>query len=267
MNLRLDQAVIDRSWLELRKITRSRWRAGGDIVRGGVPTIMSAMPPRRFSSTHHVIAGVVALWLLVSCGPSPDSPEDARARVQALIARADPAAASELLADAIERWPDDARLRELQGDIDLEAGRGELAEAAYQRAARLAPDDRRLAIKLARSLLAQKRYLEAHERAADIPTDPAGIRAGFALVRLEARLNLPGTGFLELRLAAEALWRGIPADSVDTEMGAVAARLADIARLHDPVEAGRQHARCGTAGDAGTLPVNTGAAGARESCT
>ena len=153
-------------------------------------------------------------------------------------------AAVALVTKSVARWPTDARLRELQGDLDLRQGRAHTAERAYRKALRLDPANRALAVKIARSVLAQGRKRDALQMASWTSADTPGIRAGLAAVTLEARLDGSGEGSRELREEARSLWQLVGEFPDDAALQAVAARLKVLADDHAVVEAGRQHAQC-----------------------
>ncbi len=192
---------------------------------------------RRFCFTFLVLAFAVA------CDSGPRTPEQAADAVAAALAQANLAAADDRLREAIQRWPDHGRLRELQGDLDLEHGDGIRAQAAYEKALRASPGDRALKVKLARALLVQERRREVLLITEPQPGDSGEVRAGLALLRLEARLGMPNADLRANRDAAEELWRA-SATAQSPAMADVRRRLDALALRYESVAAGRKQARC-----------------------
>src|SRR5262249_20865908 len=160
------------------------------------------------------------------------------------VVAGDTQGADELLRTAIVQWPEDSRLRELQGDFDLERGDGTRAQAAYEKALRGAPAQRGLQVKLARALLVQNRWREVLLLAEPAAGDSIDVQAGFRLLRLEAQLAQGAAQFDETRLAAEALWRIADDERATPALLDVRRRLEGLAPRVEAVEAGRQHAQC-----------------------
>lgn len=183
------------------------------------------------------------LALAAACDSGPRTPEQAADAVAAALAKSDLETADGRLREAILRWPAHARLRELQGDLDLERGDGIRAQAAYEKALRATPGERALQVKLARALLVQERRREMLLIAEPKPGDSDDVRAGLALLRLEARLGAPGADFREMRMAAEDVWRA-SATAPTPSMVDVRRRLDALALVHEAVATGREHARC-----------------------
>lgn len=185
------------------------------------------------------LSGAVA-----ACGPKVADPATAAAEVRTLLDHDELDAAGNLLGEAVARWPQDASLRELQGDLEMRRRHGALAEASYRKAIRLEPANRRLLVKLARSLLRQGQAREVLDMPSPEATDTVAVRAGFALVRLEAELVVGSGDFRAWREETESLWRLVGNDPDKPELRKIRERLGMLARKHDVVEAARQHAQC-----------------------
>jgi putative PEP-CTERM system TPR-repeat lipoprotein len=108
--------------------------------------------------------------------------------VMAPLQRGDETAAQAAAESMAERWPEDARIRNLHGGIAFSLGRNQQARESFLAARAIAPDDPATLVDLARLDTregdfdaARERYLKVLER------DPDAVGVMVALARLEAR--------------------------------------------------------------------------------
>jgi hypothetical protein len=188
----------------------------------------------------------LAALLLGGCAEK-HTPDNLLAQAEARLAANDPAAAEQLLREALSDAPGDPRLRIVLARSELAMGNAAAAEGSLERALKLGAPKEAIAGDLARVLLAKGEPERVIDLVGDVGQWPQPRRLLLALAKAEAALALPSYEPRELTRSLLSVFRlraAAQADGAIVDLPWFDRHVAELRARNAAVEGGYEHFAC-----------------------